>query len=1143
MRQNTTRAGVIGLIGLIAAAIVGCGPRENVTGDSGGATGRRERNAELPSTSLVNGTFTLGGGGWTSNGFLLGAGCQNGGGDPSLGGWQKDSLAFGYSRQTVVQTVRIMAPSKVTLRIVGAVRADQSASNFVISLSAPGQFSTTEPQSGSAAVTPQEFTLSVATRLPGDLVKVSIEGSSASYWGGCYGPIISNARLEVQPLIAPSDSSTITTTTSLSSYSSTTSPMTDPSSLVTSTSMSLGATSTSNPATTTSSIVQASTSTVRNTSTTSVPVASASATTTSQPRNPSDYTFATSDLRGDGGCSFRATGKCQDVAKEQIVGYQPTMSVRADLHGWKASGSDFSEANFSRANLRGSDLHFARWEAANIEYADLTTANLVATSLQDASASSAKFDYAKLNHADLGRTVLKQASLRDASMVGANLVDADLTDADLSRADLRSAKLFGVRSGGVSGNGIRLPSDYLLMNGFIVGPGVNLSNPQYSNWTNHSSYENWRATSLDASWVKSCAQVRRLDANKIAPRHANEIRSISFARLNLTESDFGGADLAGVNFNGANLTRVNFAGADLTGAKFAGATLTSVNLEGAIVSGVDFSAAKEFSMIRSGCTIAGQRNPVLLPKGWVLDESVSALKVDRLSASADPNIDFFGLRHGYLLGPTAMLDGANLTGLNLEGVDLRQATLSNVSSSSVEGVGVVMPVRSRSNKLLPTGYSWIQNLLVGPDTNLSGTVLSGFDLANLDLSAANLRDANWTKLRGSPLLPMGSGLINGQIVGPDSFVLKPNFDKASLEGIDLIGSTLVQPTFGTAKLAGLRTAGTKIVDAAMKEVVAPQLPTGYRLIGGYILGPGVNLTDSVIDLSSQRFPPTMSGIDLTTATLEGSRWRGVVGSPQLPKGWGLSAEGILVGPSASLADLTGSLYRGWPKNVTLPTGYALINGRLFGPRLRLADSGGAKVADLDISESSLAIGVLAGSNFERVHGVALTWTSPGKTIRGWGVTTRGVLVGPSADLRDTNLEGDLIPVSDLSGALLDGVRGVNVRFSSNDPVRLPPKWRFERGLLLGPTASLIGANLSGLKLDGVDLSNAHLTDARGTNIQGRPILPDGWSIDDGTLVGPEANLVCGTITRSQAPRTYTGTFGAYFDAEAFGVDPLRQPLC
>jgi uncharacterized protein YjbI with pentapeptide repeats len=72
----------------------------------------------------------------------------------------------------------------------------------------------------------------------------------------------------------------------------------------------------------------------------------------------------------------------------------------------------------------------------------------------------ADLPYAQLDHAYLRYANLSHANLTGAKLPSANLWQADLTD---------------VRSGGINGSPIALPSSWQLTDGYLIGPGADLS--------------------------------------------------------------------------------------------------------------------------------------------------------------------------------------------------------------------------------------------------------------------------------------------------------------------------------------------------------------------------------------------------------------------------------------------------------------------------------------------------------------------------------------------------------------------------------------------------------------------------------------------------------------------------------------------
>ncbi len=163
----------------------------------------------------------------------------------------------------------------------------------------------------------------------------------------------------------------------------------------------------------------------------------------------------------------------------------------------------------------GANLQRMQVQGLSLAGADLAGANLVGAPLSGDN----------LSGADLSGADLADALVQDDDLSGANLVDADLTE---------------VESGTDTGSPA-LPSAWALSDGYLIGPGANLSG---ANLTGVS-----------------------LSGANLTATH------FSFASL-------GSTDLSGAQLDGADLTGADLTGANLTGASVTGATLSAVTWSG-----------------------------------------------------------------------------------------------------------------------------------------------------------------------------------------------------------------------------------------------------------------------------------------------------------------------------------------------------------------------------------------------------------------------------------------------------------------------------------------------------------------------------------------------------------------------------------
>jgi uncharacterized protein YjbI with pentapeptide repeats len=216
----------------------------------------------------------------------------------------------------------------------------------------------------------------------------------------------------------------------------------------------------------------------------------------------------------------------QDASSGGITGTPSVLPTGFSLVGGYLIGPD---ADLYLANLTGLDLSNADLAGANLYAATLSYANLT-----DADMSSASLALASLDTANLTGANLHEASLAFADLNAANLTDADLSDAYLAETNLGGTNVSGanldtgiylVRSGQITGTPSVLPSDEMLVDGYLVGPGA----------------------------------------------------------------DLGGANLSGANLTGVSLASAVLNGTDLIGANLTGIDMTDANLDVADLSDANLS--------------------------------------------------------------------------------------------------------------------------------------------------------------------------------------------------------------------------------------------------------------------------------------------------------------------------------------------------------------------------------------------------------------------------------------------------------------------------------------------------------------------------------------------------------------------------
>jgi uncharacterized protein YjbI with pentapeptide repeats len=572
---------------------------------------------------------------------------------------------------------------------------------------------------------------------------------------------------------------------------------------------------------------------------------------------------------------------------------------------------------------------------AHLQFADLDGPDLTGANLIDVSSGGITGTPASLP---------TDWQLIDGYLIGpdAYLANADLQNADLDGADLTGAIFTDVSSGGITGTPASLPTDWQLIDGYLIGPGANLSGADLSG-----------------------ADLSNADLSGMNFSDA-DLTGVNFFGTDLSGGNFSGADLSGESFSVDDLSGGNFSGADLSGVTFSNVALTGVDFSGADFSGTSFSYINSndplFDVASGG--IVG--TPAVLPSNWVL-------------------------AGGYLVGP-----GADLQDANLSGVDLSSANLGNGSDGVISGGVTGIPIA------LPRGWSLANGYLVGPGVDLNPTWCSpsgegpscGFYVGGVNLSGADLTGMNFS---------------NADLTGV-------NFSGADLTGATFSNAVLNRVNFSGATLTGadLTESDSSMIGVVSGDVVGMPsvLPSDWILAGGYLVGPYADLQDANLD-----------GVDLSSATLATfyTYIEGLVPPVQMTISNGSVISGGITGtPSA------------------LPPGWELVNGYLLGPGVDLnaqwctttsvssapscgfyaggANLTGANISGMDLSGADLTNANLANANLANAN-----LTDSGLSSVNFG----------NADLSGANLTNAFMVDANVTGADLASVVWSNTTCPGN----------------------------------------------------------------------------------------------------------------
>lgn len=226
--------------------------------------------------------------------------------------------------------------------------------------------------------------------------------------------------------------------------------------------------------------------------------------------------------------------------------------------------------------------------------------------------------------------------------------------------------------------------------------------------------------------------------------------------------------------------------------------------------------------------------------------------------------------------------GCNFNGRDLGGADLRDANLRGTNFHDA-------------------------NL---KDAQLSGANLFRTDLEGAQMSGANLNDVISGSLKGIPILPADWNLVSGYLVGPNADLKNAQFSGANLFDSDLLNAQM---------------SGANLTSVTSGSVTGtPVLPIGWKLIDGYLIGPGAYLNNAML-AGARLSHVDLAGANLIRAQLSNASLIGANLSGATLNGADLSAADL------SGANLLGAIVIGATTTNALTNGATVCPGGELGP--------------------------------------------------------------------------------------------------------------------------------------------------------------------------------------------------------------------
>ena len=377
------------------------------------------------------------------------------------------------------------------------------------------------------------------------------------------------------------------------------------------------------------------------------------------------------------------------------------------------------------------------------------------------------------------------------------------------------------------------------------------------------------------------------------------------------------------------------------------------------------------------------------------------------------------------------------------------------------------------------GPAYADDSCLVANNDLQNCDFSNRDFFNYDLSGRNMSGVNLTSAYSRFAYWNGTNLSGANLTSANFYyteMIGSNFTGANLTNSILTNVNLNNAILTDAVLTGVVSGSVKGTPAA--------LPVGWKVAGGYLVGPGANLAHA--DLSGT----DLTGVDLRGADLTGLRSGSVTGTPQLPADWQLLG-GYLIGPGANLSysnldgiaiwsadftgiNLTGASVNGtgfiYPKSFegtksggmvgTFQYGPRLINGYIIAPKVNLegANLQGANLSNIDMTGANLRGADLTGASLE------------GATLADCNLV--------NADLTETNL----------SSANLRGCTIRNARF--NDATLWETKLGYNE---------IVSSEFYGAKFRNTEFLYSELIDTRSAGITGSYLSDGNFEVLDGVI--------------------------------------------
>ena len=249
-----------------------------------------------------------------------------------------------------------------------------------------------------------------------------------------------------------------------------------------------------------------------------------------------------------------------------------TEFFNCNLKGANLDGANLKDTSFNRSSsgeIKGTPINLDRYKlingfivgyAVNLRNENLKGVNFQGTDVRDIDFGSADLEGVNFLNRDLQGSNFNGSNLKNAILTGAdlrscNLVEAKLDGSNLEGTDLRQTSLYRIRGINIIGNPKVMPEGFSIVDGFIIGPNVDLS------------FANLQGIVLENLnlWGALLSQANLSEAvlKKVNLSEAN-LESALLKQANIIEVQLSKTNLRGANLEGAILKNPQLDGANLS---------------------------------------------------------------------------------------------------------------------------------------------------------------------------------------------------------------------------------------------------------------------------------------------------------------------------------------------------------------------------------------------------------------------------------------------------------------------------------------------------------------------------------------------------------------------------------------------------